>query len=416
MPEQLKTSQEYPALRNLQFSPVKQGEEQFMVLWDPTGLSREKLILPLNYFYLVQFFDGEHSLDQIGVEYLKKFGEFFLPDRLTQLVADLEGKLFLEGESFEAAKAAALKAYRESPTRPVAFAGKNYESEPDKLRTQLDGFFKSKEGPGNDPSENQGKRIKAIVAPNYDLQKAGPLYAWAYKELRDAHTPEVFILIGTCHAGLAGGVTITQKDFETPLGVVPSNGPILDYIRTHGGEEFFEEEIRFQQEHSLEFQLPLLQHTIGSSKSISIVPILVSFPPVTLIAGQLPELAERVGKFLSILKAAIQASGQEVCVIGSANLAHIGLRFGDDKAPTDFSFHRCMQTDLEMLKHVENIDPDNFVQFLITEQDKRRVLGFSVIYLLLKLIDAEKGEVLRYDREIADQFNSTITYASMAFY
>ena len=106
MSEQLKTSQEYPALRNLQFSPVKQGEEQYMVLWDPTGLSREKLILPLNYFYLVQFFDGEHSLEQIGVEYLKKFGEFFMPDRLAQLVADLDEKLFLEGERFEEAKAA----------------------------------------------------------------------------------------------------------------------------------------------------------------------------------------------------------------------------------------------------------------------------------------------------------------------
>ena len=416
MPEQLKTSQEYPALRNLQFSPVKQGEEQYMVLWDPTGLSREKLILPLNYFYLVQFFDGEHSLEQIGVEYLKKFGEFFMPDRLAQLVADLDEKLFLEGERYEEAKAAALKAYRETSTRPAVFAGKNYEAEPEKLRAQLEGFFESKEGPGRDPSANQGKAIKGIVAPNYDLQKAGPLYAWAYKELREARAPDVFILIGTCHAGLSGGVVVTQKDFETPLGVVPANRPILDYLRTHGGEEFFDEEVRFQQEHSLEFQLPLLQHTVGVNKPISIVPILVSFPPLTLLTGQLPQLAERVGKFLGLLKEAIQASGQEVCVIGSANLAHIGLRFGDDKAPTDFSFHRCMQTDLEMLKHVENVDPDNFVQFLLTEQDKRRVLGFSVIYTLLKLIEAEKGEVLRYDREIADQFNSTITYASMAFY
>ena len=37
-----------PALRNLQFSPIKEGEEQYMVLWDPTGLSKEKLVLPLN--------------------------------------------------------------------------------------------------------------------------------------------------------------------------------------------------------------------------------------------------------------------------------------------------------------------------------------------------------------------------------
>ena len=72
--------------------------------------------------------------------------------------------------------------------------------------------------------------------------------------------------------------------------------------------------------------------------------------------------------------------------------------------------------DLEMLKQVEEVNAQGFAQFLITEQDKRHVLGFSAIYLLLKLIEAEKGEVLRYDREIVDQFNSTITYASVAFF
>ena len=43
-------------------------------------------------------------------------------------------------------------------------------------------------------------------------------------------------------------------------------------------------------------------------------------------------------------------------------------------------------------------------------------MGFSAIYLLLRLIEAEKGEILRYDREIVDQFNSTTTYASAAFF
>ena len=57
-----KNSKNYPILRNLQYSPLKQGEEQYIVLWDPSGLSSEKLVLPLNFFYLFQFFDGEHSL------------------------------------------------------------------------------------------------------------------------------------------------------------------------------------------------------------------------------------------------------------------------------------------------------------------------------------------------------------------
>ena len=69
---------QYPALRNLQFSPIKEGEEQYMVLWDPTGLSKEKLVLPLNYFFIIQHFDGEHSLAEIGALYLKRFGEFLV--------------------------------------------------------------------------------------------------------------------------------------------------------------------------------------------------------------------------------------------------------------------------------------------------------------------------------------------------
>src|SRR3954447_14031184 len=97
-------SKQYPALRNLQFSPIKEGEEQYMVLWDPTGLSKEKLVLPLNYFFIVQHFDGEHSLAEIGALYLKRFGEFLVPGKIEQLVSDLNEKLFLEGERAEDAR------------------------------------------------------------------------------------------------------------------------------------------------------------------------------------------------------------------------------------------------------------------------------------------------------------------------
>ena len=50
------------------------------------------------------------------------------------------------------------------------------------------------------------------------------------------------------------------------------------------------------------------------------------------------------------------------------------------------------------------------------EQDQRRISCFSPIYSMLRLIEAESGQVLRYDCGITDQFNSTVTYASMAFF
>jgi len=414
-----KDSKNYPILRNLQYSPLKQGEEQYIVLWDPTGLSSEKLVLPLNFFYLFQFFDGEHSLEQVGAEYLKKYGEFMMPERLNKLVSDLDDKLFLEGERAEQVQTQALEAYRKLAVRPMAFAGKQYEADPVKLRAQLDAFYQSKEGPEKTPSENAGKPIKGLVAPNFDIKEAGPIYAWGYKELREGQVPDVCIVLGTSHAGLEGGIAFTDKDFETPFGRVPVNRPLVDYIRKETGAMFFQEELLHLREHSLEFQLPFLQHALGEGRSFSILPVLCSFPPATLTGGEFQSLFDRVDQFLSVTKRAIQATGQQVCVIASANLAHIGIRYGDQKPPTDFSFHRCMQTDLEMLKKVEEADPEGLAEFILKEGDQRKILGFSPIFSLLKLLANEespvKGQVLRYDRGITDQFNSTVTYASIVF-
>jgi len=405
-----------PVLRNLQFSPFKQEEEQLVVLWDPSGLSSERLIVPLNYFYLFQFFDGEHSLDQIAAQYLKKFGEFLMPDRLEKLVTELDVKLFLEGTRIEAARTAADNAYRALPVRKPAFAGRLYEAEPDKLRAQLSGYYSSKEGPPIKSSEHKGKMIKGLVAPHYDPKQAGPVYTWAYKELQDAQVPELFILLGTCQAGLTQGFAVTEKDFETPLGVLPVDRTLINRFKEIGGEAFFQEERAHQHEYSLELQLPFLQHAVAGRRAITIFPVLCAFPPAYLVDPDLRDLGEMVQRFITLLKESLREVGKEFCLVASAELAHIGMRYGDSKPPTDFSFHKSMQADMAMLKHVENLDPDAFAQFILKEGDARRISGFAPIYTLLNLIQAEKGEVLRYDRGITDQFNSTVTFASIAFY
>ncbi|MEQ1793081.1 MAG: AmmeMemoRadiSam system protein B [Nitrospira sp.] len=402
----------YPALRNLQFSPIKEGEEQYIVLWDPTGLSKERLVLPLNYFFIIQHFDGEHSLQEIGALYLKRFGEFLLPDKIGGLVADLEGKLFLEGEKAEAAKRQQQEQYRSAPLRTAAFAGRAYEADGAKLKKQVDGFFTSKEGPDFKPSENAGKPIKGVVAPTYDLKQAGPIYAWAYKELQEATQPDVYVVIGTAYAGLENLFAVTDKDFETPLGVVKADQPLVAAIRARFPIAF-EEDLCHQAEHAIEFQLPFLQQTIGDKKAFTIVPILCSFSALSMAETPIQQSVEA---FLAGVRDILVSSGRNYCVVAAGELAHLGMRYGDKEPPTDFSFHRSMQHDLEMLKPVEELKPEEFASYIIKENDKRRISGFAPIYSLLRLIQAEKGQVLRYDRGITDQYNSTVTYASMSFF
>jgi AmmeMemoRadiSam system protein B len=205
---------------------------------------------------------------------------------------------------------------------------------------------------------------------------------------------------------------LTDKDFDTPLGTIPANKPILDYLKRHGGE-FFADDVAHEQEHALEFQLPFLLDAVGKQKASTIVPILCGFS-----ARDLEEQTVRTGidRLVDFLRHAFAQAGAEPCLIASADLAHIGMRYGDAAPPTDFSFHRCMQQDLAMLKFVEELKPEEFASFIQKEGDSRRITGFSSIYTLLRLITAETGQVLRYDRGITDQYNSTVTYASMVFF
>ena len=92
------------------------------------------------------------------------------------------------------------------------------------------------------------------------------------------------------------------------------------------------------------------------------------------------------------------------------------MRYGDKLPRRTFPFIGCMQCDLEMLKPVEERQPEEFANYIWKEQDQHRISGFSPIYSLLRLIEAESRQVLRYDRGITDQYNSTVPYASMAFF
>jgi len=385
-------------------------------LRDPQGISDGILFLPPNIFYLVQFLDGAHTRNQIAGEYLKRFGELLMPNWVDKFLADLDEKLFLEGERFETVKQSLVKAYRAEPARPAVFAGKSYEADPEKLKAQLGGFFSSKEGPGTKPSENAGKALKAIVAPHVEFSQAGPIYAWAYNEFREARTPDVFVILGAARGIIDSLFACTDKDFATPLGLVKTDREFLRLFREQGGAPFFEEELAHRKDHAIEFQAVFLQHLFGGTKPFTIVPVLCSFSHLHFSHPDLLTQGERIGRFIEVFRKALAAFGREVCFIVSGDLAHIGMRYGDIKPPTDFAFHKTMQSDLAMLKHAEEGKPDEFLRFIQQEDDARRIGLLPPLYTMLKLLDNPQGTVLRYDRATVDQYNSTVTYAAMAFY
>ena len=215
----------------------------------------------------------------------------------------------------EQAKQQALDAYRQAPSRSPQFAGRSYEADPAKLRAQINSFFVSKEGPEVKASEHKGKLIKALVAPTYEMKQAGPIYAWAYKELQDAQKPDLYVLIGTAHSGLEHPVAVTDKDFQTPLGLVKVDRAVTDRLREQIPAAFTDE-LAHHNEHALEFQLPFLQETLGQEQTCTIVPILTAFSADSL---RDPQIREQVETFLQALKEALAATGKTVALVCSGD-------------------------------------------------------------------------------------------------
>jgi len=130
-----------------------------------------------------------------------------------------------------------------------------------------------------------------------------------------------------------------------------------------------------------------------------------------LPAGQKP----RAAAFITALREAVEESGCTPCYIASADLAHVGRRFGASAAPSPADLHDLELRDRAMLSRAERIDAEGFIDFDRREGGRRNVCGLPPIYALLKAMDAREGKLLDYRQSVEPDSGSAVTFASMVF-
>jgi len=166
--------------------------------------------------------------------------------------------------------------------REPVFAGQFYPDNKKSLRSQLNSFFsKAKER----QSEEQ---LQAIIAPHAGYVFSGQVAASAYNQISsDAEYENIFIIAPSHKVRITGASIYNIGNYETPLGEVKVNRTLADkLIEEH---DFFSfEKQAHQQEHSLEVQLPFLQHHLKDD--FQIVPIVTG--------PQQPEMTEKMANAL----------------------------------------------------------------------------------------------------------------------
>lgn len=187
-------------------------------------------------------------------------------------------------------------------------AGKFYPKEAKGLIETIESCYTGPLGPGKvaSPAEGELNKDIGIVAPHAGYEFSGPVAAHAYSWLARFGRPSEIIIVGTNHSGFGPPVAIAEKGkWATPLGQVEINEELATEIK-ETGPEIRNRTTPFSREHSLEVQLPFLQHLWGSD---------FSFVPIC-IKDQGRGTAEGVGQAIE------EATPSGTLVIASTDFSH----------------------------------------------------------------------------------------------
>jgi AmmeMemoRadiSam system protein B len=407
---------DYPKLRSVNAFPVQSSGKALLCLQDPQNISEKALFLPSPLYFIISLFDGQHSILDIQAEYMRKFGGFLYTENLQEIIGQLDENLFLEGERFQQALRQKQEGFRKALFREAVFAGKSYEEDPGRLRAQLKGYFAAANGPGSLGEKKSGKGLRGVVAPHIDFQRGGHCYAFSHREIWERSASPCFIIFGTAHTPMQNPFCLTQKDFVTPLGTLNVDKELVDAIQSRCPNDLFKDEIVHRSEHSIEFQCVFLRYLFPEPDSLKIVPILTGSFHEAIEKGVSPMELEPIRQFIGATKEAVSSLGREVCYIASADLAHMGLQFGDQERVSEYGLRVISQQDHEMLEYAEKMDAEGFFESISRERDQRKICGYPSIYSMLKILEAGEGKLLKYDQAFTPETQSVVSFASLAFY
>lgn len=407
-------SYEYPRLRLIEAFPAVVSGQEVLCLRDPQQYSDTVVYLPAKTASILALFDGQHSILDIQEAFTRRFGGLLFREQLLEVIQSLDEFLLLDSPRFAAHRGAVEEGFRRARSRAAMLAGKSYPSDAETLRKQLDGFFTAAEGPGDTPPSPSASAVVGLVVPHIDFARGGPCYAWGYRELEGASPVDRWVVLGTVHAPTERAFTLTRKDFESPLGMVKTDQEFVDRLVETAGSQYLDDELAHRGEHSIELQAVFLRHHTPPARAVRIVPILCGSLHQFVEGRRSPRQDWAIEAFLAALRDTMASLGGRTVVLASADLAHVGPRFGDSRQMTPGQLREVADADRELLASVEAGDAEAVFSTVARDGDRRRICGLPPIYAALRVLPGAWGRLLRYSQWPDPQ--GTVTFAAVALY
>jgi len=404
-----------PRLRAVEVFPVKAENQDFICLRDPEGFAEQPLFLNPIHVFLVSQMDGNHSLQDIQSDFARATGDTVPMEALEDLVKQLDEQYYLDSPRFRNHYQSVVQEFQSGLYRPARHAGVSYSDEYEELVSQFKSIFRHPEGPGNYLSPDLSRPLRGLIAPHIDFSRGGPTYAHAYKALAEHPGADTFIIFGTCHTPMPQRFSISGKTYETPLGAAKTDKGFIERLSARLDHQY-SDDFSHRAEHSIEFQAVCLRYILGGKQDFRIIPILVGSFHDIYSEGRTAEEDPEINKVANALRETIAEHKGRVCIIAAADLAHVGVRFGDPAGPTEESLREIERADKALLDLAAAGDAERIFQSIAADNDSRRVCGYPSIYMALRCIDNPQGNLLQY-RQWADlNAGAAVTFAALAFY
>ena len=382
-----------PQLRSFLHRDESPRDPDHVYLVDQLGLAQPFPLTPTEVSWL-SLLDGRRPLAD-------------LPEQLHPWLATLDDALLLESPRF--------RSVVEAPVRPPRHIG-CYEGDADALREQLRQLFTHPDGAGLPRPVKPDGSLCAALIPHIDYARGGRTYTHAFKEVVEKSAASLFVIIGTSHYS-SHRFTLTRKNFETPLGIVPTDQDYIDKLTAQYGDGLFADEwLAHFPEHSIELEVVFLQYLYENVKPIRIVPLVVGSFHDCVLAGKAPSQAKDIGRMIDALRRLEKEAKEPICYLISGDLAHIGPKFDLSQQLNDgFLRHSCQQ-DQTLLRHAEAVATLGYFRLIAAETDERNICGLPPTFVTLEAVRPRRGKVLRYDRYVHPHGYESVSFASMSFY
>ena len=394
-----------PALRrDLEiFSYTADSGEEMLYLQCTKGYG-QAVNLPVFVTGILELLDGAHSINDITTIFNTNAATPITAASLALFLSDLDAMCLLESATFLQTKQV-VDGFREATVRPALCAGNAYPDTAQELTSFLTSIMNL--------SAPQEIPAKGIIAPHIDVRLGAAVYSAAYQAISRSDA-DLFVIFATSHYANYDLIIPTDKDFETPLGIVRTDRELLGAIRAMLPFELTKDDSAHRPEHSIELELIFLQHCFPE-RNFTILPLLVtSFEPF-MSAGILPSQNDKVAQLAHAVRTVVEQSGRKAVYISSGDLAHIGRKFGDN-----FDAESMLETlageDSMLLEHLQACNHNGFYSQIAAAEDAWKICGLSPNYMMLETMRPQAGKFLDYKQWNERERQSAVSFGAVAYY